>query len=153
MFAYVPQANPYFSGTVAENLRLLNRSATDDEIWKALKIACADHFIKRLPDGLETPSLENGIGFSQGQLQRLSIARALLSDAPVILFDEATSGLDVETEKKLLTNITERMRGKTCIVTTHRASVLETCDRVYSINGTQMKCESAEDVRSRLLNI
>lgn len=152
MFAYVPQANPYFTGTVGDNLRLLNRSATDEEIWKALTIACADHFIRRLPEGLDTPIRENGMGFSQGQLQRLSIARALLSEAPVILFDEATSGLDVETEKKLLTNITERMRGKTCIVTTHRASVLETCDRVYSINGTQMKCEPAEVVRKRLLN-
>lgn len=152
MFAYVPQANPFFSGTVADNLRLLNREATEEELWEALHIACADHFIRRLPDGLNSSFKENGIGFSQGQLQRLSIARALLSEAPVILFDEATSGLDVETEKKLLTNITDRMRAKTCIVTTHRASVLETCDRVYSIEGSEMKCETAEEVRSRLLN-
>ncbi len=151
MFAYVPQENTLFAGTVAENLRLLNRNANDEEIYEALRIACADDFICKLPSGINTPVLENGTGFSEGQVQRLSIARALLADVPVLLFDEATSALDSETEKKLLKNIAESDKHKTCIITTHRAGVLSVCDRVYKITDGEMKSVSTEDIRQEMM--
>ena len=153
MFAYVPQENTLFAGTVAENLRLLNRDATDDELHAALKIACADEFINKLPDGINAPVLESGTGFSEGQIQRLSIARAILADVPVLLFDEATSALDSETEKRLLKNIVESEKGKTCIITTHRPGVLSICDKVYRITDGEMKSEKADDVRKEMIGL
>lgn len=152
MFAYVPQENTLFAGTVAENLRLLNRNATDEEIYEALRIACADEFIGKLPLGINTPVFEKGTGFSEGQIQRLSIARAFLADVPVLLFDEATSALDSETEKKLLKNIAESGKHKTCIITTHRAGVLSVCDRVYKITDGEMKSVKAEEIRREMMN-
>ncbi len=143
MFSYVPQENTLFAGTVSDNLKLMKRDATDEEIYEALKIACADEFIDKLPLGIETPVLENGTGFSEGQIQRLAIARAVLADVPVFLFDEATSALDIETEKKLLENIVKSRKVKTCIVTTHRPEVLKICDRVYKIENGEMKMENS----------
>lgn len=139
LFAYVPQGNTMMSGTIRENLCLIQSKATDEEIWKVLKETCADEFVKNLPEGLDTCLKERGGGLSEGQLQRLSIARALLCDASVLLLDEATSALDIETERRLLKNIMESARNKTCIVTTHRPSVLTMCSRVYQVSGQSIE--------------
>lgn len=133
LFAYVPQGNTLFSGTVAENLRMIKPHASDSELWEALKIACADDFLSESPLGLNTPLKEQGGGFSQGQIQRICIARALLTDAPILLMDEATSALDIPTEHRVLKNITKSKNNRTCIITTHRLSVLEISDRIYNV--------------------
>lgn len=135
-FSYVPQGNPVFSGTIAENLRLVKQDASDEELVKALEAACAYEFIKDLPEGIYTNIGENGCGFSEGQTQRISIARAILRNAPVILLDEATSALDTVTEKKVLRSIMNYSKNHTCIITTHRKSVLDMCDKIYKINET-----------------
>lgn len=135
IFTYVPQEKAVFSGTVAEMLRLFSPDATDEEIFAALKAACAYDFVAALPQGINTPLGERGAGFSEGQNQRLSIARAVLRKAPVLLLDEATSALDLETERTVFENITALCRGKTLIVMTHRESVLPLCDSVYQISG------------------
>lgn len=137
-FSYVPQGNTIFSGTIAENLRMVKEDATDEEIVEALEIACAYDFIKDLPDGINTKVGARGLGFSEGQAQRISIARAVLRDAPILLLDEATSALDVVTEKKVLDNIIKQKPNKTCIVTTHRPSVLGMCQRVYRVKKTRV---------------
>lgn len=135
LFSYVPQDNTLFSGTIAENLRITNPDATDDMLFDALKMACAYDFVTALPNGLYSRVGESGDGLSKGQIQRLAVARALLSDAPILLLDEATSALDVETERILLENITKFRKGRTCIVTTHRSSVLTICERAYLIEN------------------
>ena len=134
MFSYVPQGNTIFADTIAENLRMVKNDATDLEIINALDTACAYEFVKKLPNGINTVIGENGQGLSEGQAQRISIARAVLRDAPVILLDEATSALDVDTEERVLRNIIKSDSKKICIVTTHRPSVLSVCQRVYKIN-------------------
>lgn len=139
LFAYVPQGNTMFSGTVRENLQLISPEATDEQLYKALRLACAEDFIRPLPLGLDTPVREQGGGFSEGQLQRLCIARALLSDSPILLLDEATSALDIETEKKVLDNIMHSQKGRTCIITTHRPSVLEISHRIYRIKNDRIE--------------
>lgn len=139
IFTYVPQEKAMFSGTVAEMLRLFSPEATDEEINAALKAACAYDFVAALPDGINTPLGERGAGFSEGQNQRLAIARAVLRKAPVLLLDEATSALDLETERRVLENITALCRGKTLIVMTHRESVLPLCDSVYRISGGKVE--------------
>lgn len=137
-FAYVPQGNTIFSGTVADNMRMVKQDATDDEIIEALKTACAYDFIKQLPDGIDSEVGEKGIGFSEGQSQRLSIARALLRRSPILILDEATSALDVYTERLVLKNIMDMGYARTCIVTTHRPSVLNLCHRVYKIDKSNV---------------
>lgn len=139
IFTYVPQEKAMFSGTVAEMLRLFSPEATDEEINAALKAACAYDFVAALPEGINTPLGERGAGFSEGQNQRLAIARAVLRKAPVLLLDEATSALDIETERRVLENITALCRGKTLIVMTHRESVLPLCDSVYRISGGKVE--------------
>ena len=104
-FAYVPQGNTMFSGTIAENMRMVNEEATDEDVINALKTACAWDFIKQLPAGINSTLGERGRGLSEGQAQRISIARALLRGAPILLLDEATSALDRETEEQVLNNI------------------------------------------------
>lgn len=134
-FAYVPQGNTIFSGTIAENMRMVKQGATDAEIVEALKAACAYDFVNRLPDKINSKVGERGSGFSEGQAQRLSIARALLRKSPILLLDEATSALDVFTERQVLRNIMNMGYARTCIVTTHRPSVLTMCDKVYKIDS------------------
>ena len=97
-FSYVPQGNTIFSGTIAQNLRMVKEDATDEEIIEALKIACAYDFVKKMPEGINSEVGPRGLGLSEGQSQRISIARAVLRDAPILLLDEATSALDITTE-------------------------------------------------------
>lgn len=130
-FAYVPQGNTLLAGTIAENLRLVNDRATEEEMSEALKDACAWEFVSQMPQGLDSFIGEGGKGLSEGQAQRISIARALLRRAPVMLLDEVTSALDYETEQKVLRNLMHR--GVTCVVATHRPSVLSLCSRIYQV--------------------
>lgn len=136
--SYVPQENAIFTGTIAENLRIVNPNATDEELRSALETADALDFVEALPLGLESLVGERGVNFSEGQIQRLSIARAVLCNAPVLIMDEATSALDKATEEKVLQNLMAVDKKRTCIITTHRPSMLGYCNRVYEIreNGT-----------------
>lgn len=138
-FSYVPQGNTIFAGTIAENMRMVKKDATDEEIREALETACAYEFVKRLPDEIEATVGEKGGGFSEGQAQRLAIARALLKNAPILILDEATSALDIETEERVLKNIMKKDRNRTCIVTTHRPSVLSVSDHIYEIREGKLK--------------
>ena len=126
-----------FSGTIADNMRNVKEDASDEEIIDALKIACAWDFVSRLPEGIHSEIKERGGGFSEGQAQRLSIARAVLRQSPILLLDEATSALDMHTEHQVLQNIMADHYPRTTIVTTHRPSVLHLCKRVYSIHDKQ----------------
>lgn len=127
-FVYVPQGNTLLSGTIRDNLRLGCLSATDEDMLDALHRACAD-FVSELPDGLDTVCSESGGGLSEGQAQRIAIARALLRDGSVMLFDEATSSLDPDTERRLLSNLLTDKR-RTIIFVTHRMAVVDYCDKV-----------------------
>ena len=149
LFSYVPQGNTILSGTIAENMRMVKDDATDEEIVDALKIACAWDFVSRMPDTIHYKIGERGRGLSEGQAQRIAIARAVLRDAPVLLFDEATSALDVTTERQVLRNIIRQRPNKTCIVTTHRPSVLNMCQRVYRVMDKQIT-ELSEEESSRM---
>ena len=131
--AYVPQGNSIFSGTVADNLRIVRPKATDEELIKALTTADAWSFIKELPLGLYTEISEKGVNFSEGQVQRMSIARAILRDAPIVVMDEATSALDTATEETVLANMMKAYPNRTRIITTHRPSMLQYCTQVYKI--------------------
>ncbi len=137
-FSYVPQGNTLMSGTIADNLRVVKEDATEEEIKQALQTACAWEFVKKMPDGINSLLGTRGRGVSEGQAQRLSIARAILRDAPILLLDEATSALDVTTERQVLRNIVQQHPNKTCIVTTHRPSVLDLCQRVYRVVDTKV---------------
>ena len=130
-FVYVPQGNTLMSGSIRDNLRLGKLDATDEEMEEALKQSCAD-FVLELPDGLNTLCTEQGGGLSEGQAQRISIARALLRNRSIMLFDEATSALDPETERELLQNILSK-HNKTIIFITHRPAVVEYCDQTLEI--------------------
>lgn len=149
LFAYVPQGNTILSGTIAENMRMVKEDATDEEIIEALKIGCAWDFVKDMPDTINSNIGERGRGFSEGQAQRIAISRAVLRDSPVLLLDEATSALDVTTERKVLKNIIKQRPNKTCIVTTHRPSVLNMCQRVYRVMETKVT-ELSEEESSRM---
>ena len=137
-FSYVPQGNTLMSGTIADNLRVVKENATEEEIKQALETACAWEFVQKMPDGIHSLLGTRGRGVSEGQAQRISIARAVLRDAPILLLDEATSALDVATERQVLRNIMHRHPNKTCIVTTHRPSVLNLCQRIYRVIDTKV---------------
>jgi ABC-type bacteriocin/lantibiotic exporter with double-glycine peptidase domain len=139
--SYVPQGNAIFSGTVADNLRIVKPEATDEEIIDVLTTADAWSFIKELPLGINTVISEKGVNFSEGQVQRISIARAILRDAPIIVMDEATSALDAETEETVLANMMKAYPNRTRIITTHRPSMLQYCTRVYRIDENGMLVE------------
>ena len=126
--------------------------ATDEEIINALEEACAYDFVKKLPEGIYCSIGERGLGFSEGQNQRLSIARALLRNSPILLLDEATSALDVDTERRVLKNIMESNKKRTCIVTTHRPSVLNMCDRVYRIYQSQVNLVEQSEVEQMVVD-
>ncbi len=140
LFAYVPQGNFLFSGTIYENLAFFSNE-TDECVLKgkmisALKTACAE-FVLELPQGLDTVLSEGGEGLSEGQLQRLAVARALLSNRPILLLDEATSALDADTEKRLIENIAG-LKNKTCLLVTHRPKALEIADKILHIENGQV---------------
>lgn len=147
LFSYVPQGNTMFSGTIAENMKNVKPDATDEEIITALKLACAWDFVSALPDGIHSEIKERGGGFSEGQSQRLSIARALIRKSPILLLDEATSALDMKTERQVLSNIMKDDYPRTCIVTTHRPSVLASCQRVYAIRNKECTLMSNQEIQ------
>lgn len=135
-FAYVPQGNTLFSGTLRENIAMFTENADDRQILEAARIACIDDLIETLPDGLDTVLGERGVGVSEGQAQRIAIARAILTGAPILLLDESTSALDEQTEARLLRNLSG-LPGKTCLIVTHRKAALEICDYcLHMENGT-----------------
>ncbi len=134
LFAYVPQGNLLLSGTVRENLLLTRPQATQEELEQAIWVSCMDEFLPQLPKGLDTSLRENAQGLSEGQAQRLSIARAVLSGAPILLLDEATSALDEKTEAEVLRRL-RRLPGKTCIAVTHRSAAVALADRRLEVEN------------------
>ena len=138
LFAYVPQGNVLMNGTIREvvSFAVPEAAADEERLWRALKIVCADIFVSDLEQGADTLLGEHGAGLSEGQMQRLAIARAVFSDAPVLLLDEATSSLDAETERRVLENLSS-MTDKTVVIVTHRPAALAICDRVlqFAENG------------------
>jgi len=138
LFAYVPQGLFLFSGTLRENLLISKPEAGEEEVARAVYISAMDGFLPQLPEGLDTVLGENGAGLSEGQAQRLAIARAVLSGAPILLLDEITSALDSETEETVLCRIREQ-EGRTCIVVTHRSAALELADWQLEVTDKQVR--------------
>lgn len=134
LFAYVPQGNLLLSGTIRENLLLTRPNATQEEVDNAIYVSAMDEYLQTLPQGLDTVLGENAAGLSEGQAQRLSIARAILSQAPILLLDEATSALDANTERVVLERI-QALPNKTCITVSHRSAPVETCDWVLEVDS------------------
>ncbi|MBQ6076421.1 MAG: ABC transporter ATP-binding protein [Lachnospiraceae bacterium] len=134
LFAYVPQGNLLLDGTIRDAVSFASpeRAGEDEAIWNALRIACAD-FVEELPEGLDTRLLERGSGLSEGQLQRLAIARAVFSESPVLLLDEATASLDGGTEERFLHHVRD-LHDKTVLIVTHRPAALAICDRVLNFS-------------------
>ncbi|MBO4421058.1 MAG: ABC transporter ATP-binding protein [Lachnospiraceae bacterium] len=137
--SYVPQGNTLFSGTVRENIRMGKLDATDEEMWDALKLSAGYDFVKELPNGLYTVIGERGHGISEGQAQRIAIARAFVRRAPLLILDEATSALDENTEKEVIKGLQQLEPRPTCIVVTHRKSILAYCDREIKIENKNME--------------
>ena len=144
-FAYVPQGNTMFSGTIAENMRMVNEEATDEDVISALKTACAWDFVETLPEGINSTLGERGRGLSEGQAQRISIARALLRNAPILLLDEATSALDRDTEEQVLHNIMSSHPDRLIILSTHRPAALKLCNHIYKISGGKISETTIEE--------
>lgn len=142
LFAYVPQGNILFSGTIAENITFLNSSASQEDMIQAAEIACAREFIESLPDGFDTRIGENGSGISEGQAQRIAVARAVLSGAPILLLDEATSALDEKTEAEMLNNIAA-LNEKTVLIVTHRPAALKVCGKHLLLKDGYLSYEQA----------
>lgn len=142
LFAYVPQGNHLMSGTIREVVAFSDRDnrKNDAKIQKALKIACADEFVSDLENGIDTTLGERGTGLSEGQMQRIAIARAIFSDNPILLLDEATSALDEKTERRLIENL-RSMTNKTVVIVTHRPAVLEICNKIFAFteNGIEWR--------------
>ena len=136
LFAYVPQQSVLLSGTIRENIAFCCPDATEESIWAAAETAAVADVIRELPNGLDTPLGERGAGLSEGQVQRLAIARAVLCDAPVLLLDEVTASLDETTEAQVLRNL-RTLSDKTCICISHRPAALEVCDRVVRVDNGQ----------------
>ena len=131
LFAYVPQGNMLMSGTIRQILAFYDENAMtrEVELRNALRIACAEEFVDALPQGMDTELGEHGAGLSEGQIQRIAVARAIFSRRPILLLDEATSALDDRTEEKLLDNL-KTMTDRTVLIVTHRPRACEVCDRV-----------------------
>lgn len=137
LFSYVPQGNFLLSGTIRDNIAFVSSEPDEQKIIESAKIACAYDFISNLPDGLDTRVGENGKGLSEGQIQRIAIARAVYSDAPIIIFDEATSALDANTEVQLLKNL-KNLKNKTCILISHKMAAKEICNKEIIIKDKKI---------------
>ena len=137
--SYVPQGNTLFSGTVRENIRMGKLDATEEEMYEALKLASGYDFVMGLPDGIDTVIGERGHGLSEGQAQRIAIARAFLRKSPFLILDEATSALDEKTELEVLRGLKELSPRPTCLIITHRKSILPYCDRELQIADKQVR--------------
>ena len=138
MFSYVPQGKLILSGSIRENITFVNPNISDDDLDKALEISCCKSFIDQLEHGLDTKIGERGKGLSEGQLQRIAIARAIASKAPILILDEITSSLDSKTEEAVIQNI-KNMKDITCIIVTHRNSVSKLCDKEYIVEDKNMR--------------
>ena len=134
LFAYVPQGNMLFSGTIRDNVTFINDKATEEQIKKALEISLADQFVNDLPDKIDTIVGENGLGLSEGQIQRIAISRAVLSGAPILLLDEATGSLDEDTEQKVIQNLLS-LKDKTVILISHRHTATAACEKVVQVEN------------------
>lgn len=139
VISYVPQGNTLFSGTISDNLCYGKTNASEEEQIEALKAADAWEFVQRLPNGIDTKLGESGTGISEGQAQRIAIARALLRKSQILILDEATSALDSNTEQKIIDTISNLKPVRTCVIITHRLSMLSVCNRIYKIESGQMK--------------
>lgn len=137
LFAYVPQGNMLFSGTLRDNIRFVREDASDEEIIRVAEICCAREFIEALPEGLDTVIREKGQGLSEGQIQRIAVARAVLTNAPIILLDEATSALDADTERTLLQNL-KALQNKTCILISHKPASRSVCNKEICIENKKI---------------
>lgn len=139
LISYVPQGNTLFSGTIEENIRMGEEEADREEQLEALEAACAWEFVSELPEGLQTVIGERGMGLSEGQAQRIAIARALIRKTPILILDEATSALDMETEKRILGNIKSLNMARTCIIITHRISIFPYCRRILKLKDGRLQ--------------
>lgn len=146
LISYVPQGNTLFSGTIEDNLRYGNFEATEEEIYEALKNACALDFVNELENGIETVIGEKATGISEGQAQRLAIARSFLRKKPILILDEATSALDPETEVSVLKSVKSLPHKPTCIIITHRPSALNICHRIIRLEKGHLKQVSKENI-------
>ena len=154
LISYVPQGNTLFPGSIRDNLKYGNPYASDDEIKAALKNACALDFVNELEDGLDTMIGEKGVGISEGQAQRIAIARSFLRERPILILDEATSALDPETEVSVLKSVRALPTKPTCIIITHRPSALNICNRIIKLekgNLREVSRESILEVASELV--
>lgn len=133
--SYVPQGNTLFSGTIRENIRMGNLNATEEEMIEAMKMASAYDFVSELPQGIDTVIGERGHGISEGQAQRIAIARAFVRKAPFLILDEATSALDEKTEMQVIQGLRQLSPKPTCLIITHRKSILQYCDREIKIEN------------------
>ena len=140
LFAYVPQGNQLMSGTIRDIVTFADKSQSenDEKIAQALKIACAEKFVSELENGIDTLLGERGTGLSEGQMQRIAVARAVFSESPILLLDEATSALDEQTEKQLLENL-RRMTDKTVVIVTHRPAALDICNRIFEFTESEIR--------------
>ena len=146
LISYVPQGNTLFSGSIRSNLLYGKPDATDDEIITALTSACAIDFVNELEDGLDTMIGEKGVGISEGQAQRIAIARAFLRVRPILILDEATSSLDPETEVKVLKSVKSLSSNPTCIIITHRPSALNICNRIMKLEKGHIREVSRKSI-------
>lgn len=150
MFAYVPQGNFILSGTIRENITFANSNASAEEIKNALQISDCEKFISKLPEGINTKIGERGKGLSEGQLQRLALARAIISKAPILILDEVTSSLDSNTEMKVLQNI-KNMSDRTCIIVTHRTIVSKVCDLEFIVEDKKITEKAIAENRKEIV--
>ena len=146
LISYVPQGNTLFSGTIEDNLRYGNFEATEEEIYEALKNACALDFVNELEGGIKTVIGEKATGISEGQAQRLAIARSFLRKKPILILDEATSALDPETEVSVLKSVKSLPHKPTCIIITHRPSALNICHRIIRLEKGHLKQVNKESI-------